>query len=191
MRQRSLSLIAVLSIALMAGCARRPDDAAIVTNIKSQMFSDPQLKNASVQVTSDKGQVTLSGTIPSDAARYDAYKIATQTAGVSKVNDQTAIENAQAAPPPAEPAPARAQAREPAHKSRASKKTAHAAPTESEFANNSVPPEPPAPVDQPVPAPSPAPQPAPPPVPALPPRHRRCHKQSKSRSRRAPPSRSE
>ena len=40
------------------------------------MFSDPQLKGSDVKVTSTKGEVTLSGTVPGDAARLDAYKLA-------------------------------------------------------------------------------------------------------------------
>ena len=94
MRQKCAFCIALLAIVLAAGCARKADDAALVTNIKSQMFSDAQLKDASLQVTSKNGQVTLAGTVSSDAARYEAYKIATQTAGVSKVNDQMSVQEA-------------------------------------------------------------------------------------------------
>src|ERR1700690_1003965 len=105
MRKRCVYSLAFLVIVLAAGCARKLDDTALVTNIKSQMFSDPQLKDASLLVSSREGEVTLSGTVPTDAARYDAYKIATQTAGVSKVNDQMTIQDAQAAPPAERPAP--------------------------------------------------------------------------------------
>jgi hypothetical protein len=97
MQLRSILSITVLGIAVAAGCARKPDDAALVTNIKAQMFSDSQLQGASLQVTAKDGQVTLAGTVPSDAARLDAYKIATQTAGVTKVNDQMTVSGAQAA----------------------------------------------------------------------------------------------
>jgi hypothetical protein len=97
MQLRSILSITVLGIVFAAGCARRPDDAALVTNIKAQMFSDSQLKDANLQVTAKNGQVTLTGTVPSDAARLDAYKIAKQTAGVTKVNDQMTIEGTQTA----------------------------------------------------------------------------------------------
>ena len=64
MRQRSVFSIAVLAAALSGGCAKKTiDDAALVTNIKSQMFSDPQMKDASLQVTSNQAAVTLSGTL--------------------------------------------------------------------------------------------------------------------------------
>lgn len=97
MQLRSILSITVLGLVFAAGCARKPDDAVLVTNIKAQMFSDPQLKDAALKVTAKNGQVTLTGTVASDAVRLDAYKIATQTAGVTKVDDQMTIASAQTA----------------------------------------------------------------------------------------------
>lgn len=112
---KSLTL-AIVSIALgtciVGGCSSKPNDAQLVTNIQSQMFADAQLRTANLQVAAIDGQVTLKGTVPNDAARYEAYKVATQTTGVKKVNDQMVIEdqgaqaNADAAPAPtADPPP--------------------------------------------------------------------------------------
>jgi hypothetical protein len=56
--------------------------------------SDQQLKDASLEVVSTKGEVTLSGTVSSDAAHLDANKIASQTPGVVKVDDQIVVETA-------------------------------------------------------------------------------------------------
>jgi len=129
MRQRSIIALAALAIALAVGCAHKANDAALVTNIKAQMFSDPELKGANLQVTASNGEVTLSGTVPSDAAHLDAYKIASQMAGVARVNDKISVDStsrqtfasnqpapvsapvplsapSQAAPPPPEPLPA-------------------------------------------------------------------------------------
>lgn len=167
MRQRSILSIAVLAVALAAGCSKKPDDAALVTNIKSQMFSDPQLKDASLQVTSSGGEVTLSGLVPSDAAHLEAYKIASQTAGVAKVNDEITVQSAQASPQPeAAPAPTTepAPAPEKSHKARASRR--ESAEREEQFADNTPPPPPPAqsaPPVQPLAAPAPTPPPPPPP----------------------------
>jgi hypothetical protein len=94
MRLRLIASIAVLAIVFAAGCSKRVDDAAVITNIKAQMFSDAQLTGAHLQLTSSNGQVTLSGSVPTDAARLEAYKIAAQTPGVSKVNDQMTVEAA-------------------------------------------------------------------------------------------------
>ncbi len=95
MGNRLVLAVAILSIFFAMGCAKKTDDAAIITNIQSQMFSDPQLKGSDVKVTSTGAEVTLSGTVPGDAARIDAYKLALQTAGVTKVNDQMSVAGGQ------------------------------------------------------------------------------------------------
>jgi hypothetical protein len=140
------------------------------------MFSDAQLKDSSLQVTSKDAVVTLVGTASSDASRLEAYKIATQTPGVSRVNDQMTLVQAQVsepqavpAPPPAPPADA-----QPPHKTREKRKRER---KRIETADN-MPPTAPQdqyqpPADQPLPAPAvqpsvqpaPAPQPPPPPEP--------------------------
>jgi len=179
MRHRWTFPIALLAIVLAAGCSHAPNDAALITNIQSQMFADQQLKNANIQVTADKGVVTLAGTVPSDVAHLDAYKIASQTPGVTKVNDQISVEVAQATPPPTpETAPAPMKKATP-------KKTHHKKPApeqdQQQDADNNPPPPPadttqeapppqqelpPAPTPQPAAAPAPPPPPPPPqPVP--------------------------
>jgi BON domain len=111
----------LLIVSFSSGCSSKSNDAQLVTNIQSQMFADSQLKDASLQVAAVNGQVTLKGTVPNDATRYEAYKIATQTPGVTKVNDQMVVQdrsaqanaeasaaqdNANPAPVPEAPAPA-------------------------------------------------------------------------------------
>jgi BON domain len=163
--------IALLVMALGTGCSSKSNDAALVTSIQSQMFADQLLKNANLQVTADKGEVTLAGTVPTDAAHLDAYKIASETPGVAKVNDQITVEEAQAAPAPpqAERAPAVKPSRP--HKTRQQK---HApAQDQEQFADNTPPPPPPADTTPTAPpaepaadlpaAPQPAPAPPPPP----------------------------
>ncbi len=163
MRQRFTFAIAVLAIAFAAGCAKKPDDAALITNIQSQMFADPALKNANVQVTSSRGEVTLSGTVPSDAAHLEAYKLASQTAGVTKVDDQITVEPPQ--PPQAEqPAAVQEPPAQPAaekrHKARLKRAPAESDNTESAM---NTPPPASAPAAQPAPAAAPPPPPPPPP----------------------------
>lgn len=91
MGRRVVLSIVVLVSTFPAGCSRQVDDATLATQIKSQMFSDTQLNGANLEVTSKDGQVTLTGTVPNDAARYKAYKIANETAGVTKVHDQITV----------------------------------------------------------------------------------------------------
>lgn len=113
----SLAAIALLAAGLVGGCSSKADDAQLVTNIQSQMFADAQLKSANLQVAAIDGQVTLKGTVPNDAARYEAYKLATQTPGVKKVNDQMVIDQvmqASADVSPAAPADTPAPAISPA-----------------------------------------------------------------------------
>lgn len=173
MRQRWMFSIAVLAMAFGAGCSKKPDDAALVTNIKSQMFSDAQLKGANLVVTAKNGEVTLSGTVPNDGAHLDAYKIASQLAGVVKVNDQIQVQEAQNSQPPepaAEPTPVPppppASAPAKAHKKR---KKEPAPPPPDQYAANNPPPESPAPQDQSQEAPPVQPAPPPPAPPPPPP----------------------
>ncbi|MGH9793689.1 MAG: BON domain-containing protein [Candidatus Acidiferrales bacterium] len=141
----------MLSLAVLsfAACASGPSDEAIATDVKAKFFSDPQLKNANLEITSQKGVVTLKGDLPSESARYQAYKLAQETQGVTKIDDQMTVATAEVAEPvmPAEPEPEPA----PAPRRAAAK--------------------PPAPRPRPVahtPAPAPAPQPAAPAVPVAP-----------------------
>jgi hypothetical protein len=184
MRERKILSIMALVVALAIGCAKKVDDAALVTSVQSQMFSDSQLKDANLQVASNKGQVTLTGTVSSTAAHLDAYKIATQTPGVTSVNDQITVQQAQVsqAAPPVETAPPpvreskRERRRREAREVREQKKH-HAQPAKEEVAQN-VSPDPapapqPAPQDQTAPPPAepaaaPAPTPPPPPPPPQP-----------------------
>jgi hypothetical protein len=182
MGNRLVLAVATLSIFFATGCAKKADDAAIITNIQSQMFSDPQLKGADLKVTSANGEVTLSGTVPSDAARLDACKLATQTTGVTKVNDQMSVGPAQSATVAGENGAA-SQTRESASSAAAtaphpkaspsSRKTkraaAEAAPQEPTQTAENIPPSPPTieadttPPPQPDVVPAAAPAPAPPP----------------------------
>ena len=178
MRQRLTLSMAVLAITLAAGCSNKVDDAALVTNIKSQMFSDAQLKDASLQVTSSNGQVTLAGSVPSDAARYEAFKVATQTPGVIKVNDQMSVQAAQTTPAQPEPAavPVPAKKPEPLHKAQI-KQTAPVGHTE--LAENNAPP--PSAAEPPVQTPPDQPVADQPPAPAR--RHHRLLRHSRDRFR--------
>src|SRR5262249_16721328 len=112
MRRSAIPLVILLMVlGLGAACSKARSDQAITTEIQSKMFSDPQLKAANISVQTNKGEVTLSGDIPSDAARYEAFKLASETPGVTKVVDQMTIKAAEAAPPPPPPEPTPAPVR--------------------------------------------------------------------------------
>ena len=65
------------------------DDTTITTAIQAKMFADPLLKSASIDVSTKDGAVTLSGQVPSDAARAAARNIASQVRGVKQLIDST------------------------------------------------------------------------------------------------------
>jgi hypothetical protein len=121
MRMKNLmgTLLATIIVgATITGCSSAKKDQALATDIQARMFSDPQVKAASVSVAVKDGEATLSGAVPDDGARYQAYKIASDTPGVKHVIDQMTVQTAQAAPAlepaPAAPAPAPEQERKPA-----------------------------------------------------------------------------
>ena len=113
MRKHAILLVAlVVALGLAAACSKGRSDQEITTDIKAKMYSDPQVKGSSIDVTAKGGEVTLSGEVPSDAARYQAFKLATETPGVTKVYDHMNVKVAEATPAPApapEPAPAPAR----------------------------------------------------------------------------------
>ncbi len=112
MRKSAILLVALLVVlGLAAGCSKARSDQAITTDIQAKMFSDPQLKTANISVDTRKGEVTLSGEVPSDTARYAAFKLASDTPGVTKVTDHMTVKVAEAPPPPPpQPEPALAPA---------------------------------------------------------------------------------
>jgi hypothetical protein len=159
-----LVTIAVL-FAWSAGCSGSRSDASITTDVQAKLFSSAQAKSATLEVATSNGVVTLSGEVPSDAARYEAFKLAADTPGVTRVNDQMTVAQAQpvaapvpeAAPTPAvAPRPARSpvQQRAPRREVAAAPQPAPPAPTP---VATTMPPEPPVHVMPTPPPPPPAP----------------------------------
>ena len=101
------ALVALLAFGLACSTAR--SDETIANDIKAKFFADTQLKATNLEVAVRDGQVTLSGEVPTDSARYQAFRLAADTQGVKRVEDRMSVKVAEAAPPPApepEPAPA-------------------------------------------------------------------------------------
>ncbi len=103
-------MTACIALALIAGCSNTPDDQAITTEIKARFFSHLQLKSADIDVATEDGIATLTGTFPDDAIRHEAIQVAAETPGVKSVNDRMSIAQAEQAedvpevtppPPPA------------------------------------------------------------------------------------------
>ena len=140
MRKNKIGVLAlVLALTMSVSCSRvgKPSDDAITTDVKAKMFSEPALKAATVDVVSKQGEVTLTGQVPDDAASLAAYKIASQTKGVTRVNHQMSVATAQISVPQAA-APTREAARakriakaKPSPKPEKPRQTAAAAPASS------------------------------------------------------------
>src|SRR5262245_54304684 len=85
---RSWICLFVLVLAFSA-CSKAPKDDSISQSLKASFYSDPELKNESIDVTVANGEVTLLGEVSSDRARLHAFKLANDTPGVKKVIDAT------------------------------------------------------------------------------------------------------
>jgi hypothetical protein len=90
----------------MVACHSKPDDKTITQDIQSKMAADPVTQDSRVSVASNQGQVTLTGSAKSAAAKQEAVKLAGEEPGVSHVDDQTSIgqESAMSMEPSAGPA---------------------------------------------------------------------------------------
>jgi outer membrane biosynthesis protein TonB len=101
---RTLPLALVLALAV--ACTKAPNDAQVASDIQSKLGADSGLQNKQINVQSDKGTVTLSGTVDNDAQREAAAKYAASETGVKTVinNLQVGSGAAMAAPQPEAPA---------------------------------------------------------------------------------------
>ncbi len=84
-------LLLVLGSAI--GCSRSRSDQQIVTDIQAKLYGDPNVSSRQIEVQSNNGVVTLSGTVGSDAERTSTANDASQVEGVKSV-----VNNLQVAP---------------------------------------------------------------------------------------------
>jgi hypothetical protein len=87
----------VLVLGLAAGCAKRPDDAKISSDIQNKFSQDSGLSSKQLSVQSSSGVVTLSGHVDDQAQRDTASRQAASVPGVKEVVNNLTIGNA---PPP-------------------------------------------------------------------------------------------
>jgi osmotically-inducible protein OsmY len=72
--------------------ARNAGDAWVTTKVKTKVMADDLLDQSDVHVDTDsKGVVTLTGTVPSEAARNRAVEITRTTEGVRQVVDKLVV----------------------------------------------------------------------------------------------------
>jgi hypothetical protein len=79
----SFVLAVILSFGL--GCAKKPDDAKISSDVQSKFSQDSGLSSKQLTVQSANGVVTISGTVDNDAQREAASRQAASVPGVKEV----------------------------------------------------------------------------------------------------------
>jgi hypothetical protein len=161
------------------GCARKPDDAKISSDIQSKFSQDSGLSSKQLTVQAHDGVVTLAGMVDNDAQRDAASRQAATVEGVRTVVNNLQVGSgpavsAKAAPKPpmqaltqpvlkAKPAPGKKSSKARADDSRAAGDSANDSNTDETSASNQAPPDaasqaPPPPADNtqtPAPPPSP------------------------------------
>lgn len=109
-----VTLLAAILVVAATGCnllKKAPNDQAITSDIQTKLFQDPVLKTLDIQVSTEKGVVTLSGNVNTDLEKAAVERFANQENGVKQVVDQLAVGSASpataenAAPPAPAPAP--------------------------------------------------------------------------------------
>ncbi|PYY15711.1 MAG: hypothetical protein DMG61_06345 [Acidobacteria bacterium] len=105
-----LTLTLLLMIAAISGCSKSANvasgdvtDAQVAGNVQTKISSDAALSGRPIIINADKGVVTLSGTVNSDAEITSALNDAQQAQGVKQVISRLAVQTAQAAPEPETP----------------------------------------------------------------------------------------
>jgi len=175
MNRKSPLFVYLLFSALLSleiGCAKKPDDAKISSDIQTKFTQDSGLSAKQLSVQSANGVVTLSGNVDNDAQRNAASQQAASVPGV-----KTVVNNLQVAPSMAaaqtSPSPAETQAPQPTENQQPPREKKHSRKASSSNANDmqqsnggqmadATPASAAAPQPQPAVAPAPPPPPPPP-----------------------------
>jgi len=176
LRWRMVLLISALAITI--ACAKPANDNRVISDIQSKLASDSGLQGKQLNVQSDKGVVTLSGTVDNDAQRDAAAKYAASEPGVKTVINNLQVGSMQAAAadsapeaaPAQEPAPTPAPRSKPSKPSPSQKKSRRTSDSNQQMADATPRPQqqnvsssqvqdPPPAVQQAAPAPAPPPEP--------------------------------
>ena len=139
-----MSVFFVLLFAI--ACAKPANDNQVVSDIQSRLSADSGLQGKQLTVQSEKGTVTLSGTVDNQAQRDAAAKYAASEPGVKTVVNnlqvgasQSPVETSAAPAPEPTPAPSAPKSK-PSPSNKSSKKAHHAAESNNQMAQSSPPP---------------------------------------------------
>lgn len=71
------------------------DDSKITTEINAKIIKDPQLHYLQINVDTNKGNVTLKGSVPNSDAEARLIKYAQETKGVKSVTSELKVQEPQ------------------------------------------------------------------------------------------------
>jgi hypothetical protein len=101
MNQKSLLSSFLLAVLMLSvGCAKKPNDTQISSDIQNKFSQDSGLSSKQLSVQSANGVVTLGGNVDNDAQREAAARQAASVAGVKEVVNNLQVGNATAATAP-------------------------------------------------------------------------------------------
>ncbi len=102
MKNKSLvmtSIVLVVVLGMGVGCARKPDDAKIASDIQARFSQDSGLSGKQLTLQASDGVVTIAGTVDNNAQREAAGRQAGSVAGVKTVINDLQVGNAAVAVP--------------------------------------------------------------------------------------------
>lgn len=82
-----VSVVGCASTSTQSGTGEYVDDAVITTKVKAEIFNEPTLKSAEINVETFKGVVQLSGFVNSQADINKAVSLARSVKGVTSVKN--------------------------------------------------------------------------------------------------------
>ena len=94
------AFLAAITMIFMLGCASTTkhegtgeyvDDSVITTKVKAEIFEEPGLKSAEINVETFKGVVQLSGFVSSQASIDKAVQVARAVKGVKSVKNDMRV----------------------------------------------------------------------------------------------------
>jgi hypothetical protein len=88
-----IGLLLAVILGIGVGCAKKPDDTKISSEIQNKFSQDSGLASKQLAVKAESGVVTLSGTVDNDAQREAAGKQAASIAGVKTVINNLEVSN--------------------------------------------------------------------------------------------------
>jgi len=88
-----IGLLLAVILGIGVGCAKKPDDTKISSEIQNKFSQDSGLGSKQLAVKAEGGVVTLSGTVDNDAQREAAGKQAASIAGVKTVINNLEVSN--------------------------------------------------------------------------------------------------